>query len=136
MGEGDTRSVTPVLLFDGDCAFCTRSAELGQRLKLPIDISPWQFTDLDRLGVTPQQATDAVKFVDENGTVSSGHLAIAAALRTGSLPWRSLGSLLVLPGLSQLTAVVYRQVANNRYRLPGGTPACAVRPQPPEDTDG
>jgi len=33
---------------------------------------------------------------------------------------------IMLPGISWLAAKAYRLVANNRYRLPGGTPACAV----------
>jgi hypothetical protein len=48
-------------------------------------------------------------------------------------PFRPVGALILLPPISWLAAGVYRLIANNRYRLPGGTPACAVpqaRPAP------
>jgi predicted DCC family thiol-disulfide oxidoreductase YuxK len=32
----------------------------------------------------------------------------------------------LLPGVRRVADVVYRAVAANRYRLPGGTPACRV----------
>jgi predicted DCC family thiol-disulfide oxidoreductase YuxK len=34
-----------------------------------------------------------------------------------------------LPGIRSLAGVIYRWVARNRSRLPGGTPACAVPPK-------
>jgi len=116
------------LLFDGDCGFCTRSAEFARRLGLHTDVAPWQFSEIDRFGITPAQAMDAVQFVSSDGVVLSGHCAIAAALRTGRPPLRWLGYLLVLPVISRFAAIGYRLVARYRYRLPGGTPACAVRP--------
>lgn len=119
-----------MLLFDGDCGFCTRSAAVLKRLRLDAEVTPWQFSDIGRYGITADQAMDAVQFVAADGSVASGHHAIAGVLRTGGLPLRILGVLLVLPGLSPLAGLVYRVVARYRYRLPGGTPACAVRPVP------
>jgi predicted DCC family thiol-disulfide oxidoreductase YuxK len=40
--------------------------------------------------------------------------------------WRIAGRALLLPGISSIAARAYRLIAANRYRLPGGTPACAV----------
>jgi predicted DCC family thiol-disulfide oxidoreductase YuxK len=117
----------PVLFFDGDCGFCTRSAELLRRLRVDADIEPWQFSDIGRYGITPDEATEAVQFVDAAGRVSSGHRAIAGVLRTGGALLRLVGVILVLPGVSQVAGLVYRLVARYRYRLPGGTPACAPR---------
>jgi predicted DCC family thiol-disulfide oxidoreductase YuxK len=42
--------------------------------------------------------------------------------------WRLAGHVLLLPGVSAIAARVYSLVADNRSRLPGGTPACAPRP--------
>ncbi len=116
----------PVLVFDGDCAFCTSSAHLLERIGPEAEIVPWQFADLDDLGITAAQATEAVQWVGTDGAVRSGHEAIAAALSTAGWPWRIAGRLITLPGISSLAAVTYRWIARNRYRLPGGTPACAV----------
>ncbi len=74
------------------------------------------------------QATDAVQWVEVDGAVSSGHEAVAAALASAGRGWRLAGGVLLLPGLSWLAARAYRLIADNRYRLPGGTPACARKP--------
>lgn len=117
-----------MLLYDGDCAFCTRCAGLLERIGPDAEIAPWQFSDLAELGVTEEQASEAVQWVTPDGTVRSGHEAIAAVMgRTGWF-WRVAGRTLVLPGISWVAAKAYRWVADNRYRLPGSTPACAVDP--------
>ena len=118
----------PVLLFDGDCGFCTTSARLLERIGPDAEIVAWQLTDLEPLGVTPEQATEAVRWVEPDGAVRSGHEAIAAALGRAGILWRTAGRMLTLPVLSWVAARAYRLVADNRYRLPGGTPACARRP--------
>lgn len=122
-----TETTRPVLIYDGDCAFCTTCAQLVERRIRPgADVVPWQFADLDRLGVSAEQATAAVQWVGSDGAVRSGHEAIAAMLLTSGRAYRLLGRFLLLPGLSALAALVYRLVANNRDRLPGGTPACKL----------
>jgi predicted DCC family thiol-disulfide oxidoreductase YuxK len=115
-----------VLVFDGDCAFCTRSVRVLERIGPDAEIVAWQLTDLDELGITEEQAADAVRWVQIDGTVRSGHEAIAAALGSAGRIWRIVGQVMLLPGISWLAAKAYRLVAANRYRLPGGTPACAV----------
>ena len=117
----------PVFLFDGDCAFCTSCARLLERIGPEATIAAWQVSDLDELGVTAAQAAQAVRWIEIDGTVRSGHEAIAAALGTASWPWRIAGRTLLLPGASLLAAAVYRLVDRNRQRLPGDTPACAIR---------
>ncbi|HEY1286229.1 MAG TPA: DUF393 domain-containing protein [Solirubrobacterales bacterium] len=115
----------PVLLFDGDCGFCTTCARLAQRRIDPeAEIVAWQLADLEGLGVTEEDASEAVQWVEEDGTVRSGHEAVAALFRDGGPIWRPIGRLLVLPGISPLAAWGYRLVAANRHRLPGGQPAC------------
>jgi len=122
-GNAETR---PVLVFDGDCAFCTSSAHLLERIGPKAEIVAWQLADLDALGITAAQATEAVQWIGADGKVRSGHEAIAAALGTAGWPWLVAGRLITLSGISTLAAVTYRWIARNRYRLPGGTPACAV----------
>jgi predicted DCC family thiol-disulfide oxidoreductase YuxK len=117
-----------VLLFDGDCAFCTTCAQFVERRVRPdADIVAWQFADLDELGVSAEQATDAVQWIGADGAVRSGHEAIATMLACSGPISRLAGRFLVLPGISWIAAKVYAQVAANRHRLPGGTPACKRR---------
>ena len=119
----------PLLLYDGDCAFCTTCARVLERIGPDTEIVPWQFTDLAELGITEEQATEAVQWVGTDGTVRSGHEAIAATLNTAGRIWKIVGRMVLLPGISWLAAKVYRLVADNRYRLPGSTPACARSPE-------
>ncbi len=115
-----------MLVYDGDCAFCTRCVGVLERIGPKAEIVAWQLTDLDPLGVTEEQAAAAVQWVEVDGTVRAGHEAIAAALSAAGPFWKAVAWILLLPGISWLAAKVYRLVAANRYRLPGGTPACAV----------
>jgi len=124
-----TRTVDATLVYDGDCAFCTRSVALLPRLRLARPtVVAWQHADLASLGLTPQQCEDAVQWVDATGQVDSGAQAVARLLLASGGPWAVLGALLRVPPLSWVAAVVYRWVAANRHRLPGGTPACALPP--------
>lgn len=115
-----------VLVYDGDCGFCTRCVRVLERMHVRADIVAWQFADLDELGLTQGEASDAVQWVEPDGTVRGGHEAVAAALMNAGRLWWPVGRMLLLPGASGLAARVYRLVADNRHRLPGGTPACAL----------
>lgn len=84
----------------------------------------FQLADLDELGVTEEQAAEALQWVDADGGARSGHEAVAAMLGAAGPAMRLLGRLLLLPGASRLAAAAYALVAANRHRLPGGTPSC------------
>ena len=134
-----TATSLPILVFDGECGFCTTSARFlahwvfrgrstspapSARSAGEPSIEPWQRLDLAELGLTPDQCRAAVQWVDEDGQVTSGQIAIAAALRAGHPVWRPVGALLVAPGFSWVAEYLYGWVAGHRYALPGGTPAC------------
>jgi predicted DCC family thiol-disulfide oxidoreductase YuxK len=129
----NTPTSRPVLVFDGDCAFCTTSARFLERRVVrdgSTRVVPWQKLDLGQLGLTEEQCMEAVQWVGEGGPVLSGHAAIAATLRAGHPVWRPVGALLAAPGFSWLAAKAYAWIAAHRYQLPGGTPACrADRPK-------
>jgi len=116
----------PTLVFDGDCAFCSSCARLLERIGPEAEIVAWQLADLDELGITAERAAEAVRWIEPDGTVRSGHEAIAAALAAAGRPWRIAGRILQLPLVSSLAAAGYRLIARNRHRLPGGTPACSA----------
>lgn len=115
----------PVLLFDGDCAFCSSCARLiEKRIGPEATVVPFQLADLDELGVGEAEAAAALQWVGADGAVRSGHEAVAAMLGSAGPAWRLTGRFLLLPGVTQLVAVGYDVIAANRHRLPGGTPAC------------
>ncbi len=120
------RRERPVLVYDGDCGFCTKCAQAVAKIRPDAEIVAWQLTDLAELGITAEQASEAVQWVETDGTIRSGHEAIAGLLGTAGPVGKVGGRALLLPGVSRLAAKGYQLVADNRYRLPGGTPACAV----------
>lgn len=122
---------TGTMLYDADCAFCTRTASWAPQLGLGARVASIQGTDLAAAGVDADRATRELPFVHPDGRVDYGHRAVAAALGTGPLPCRLLGRLLVLPGLSPVAGLVYRWVSANRGRLPGGAATCS-----PADREG
>jgi predicted DCC family thiol-disulfide oxidoreductase YuxK len=100
---------------------------------LPADcaVVPWQGADLDSVGTTAERAQQEVLWVPRTGDVVGGARAMAAALRAAGPGWALLGRLLQLPLVRVLADRVYRVVAANRMRLPGGTAACALPPPQP-----
>ena len=122
-------SKLPLLVFDGDCAFCTTWVNRLERV-LPAfpRKSPWQWLDLDDLGLTRHDVEQYAWFITPNHQYA-GHLAGSALLRAQrGFGWRFLGNLIATPPVSWVAALAYHYIARNRHRLPGGTPACALPP--------
>jgi predicted DCC family thiol-disulfide oxidoreductase YuxK len=116
----------PVLVFDGDCGFCTTSVRFAERrVGVRARVVPWQFADLRALGAARERAEREVLWI-EDGRVYGGARAVARLLIAAGRPWSPLGFVLRVPPFSWVAQGAYRLVAANRHRLPGGTPACAL----------
>ena len=110
----------PLLVYDGDCAFCRRMVAVAlDRMKVACRAVPWQQADLAALGLTPEEAAEAVWWVEPGGKKLRGHQAVAAALRHGRPVWQPVGRLLGAPALDKVAAAGYDLVARNRHRFPG-----------------
>ena len=120
--------MTPLLVFDGDCGFCTRALgwlRLLDRRRI-IDTVPFQRPGVpESLGLTREQCAASVQWRGMDGEHAHGADAIAAALSVAlisDLPRR----------LYQHTAtpqrLLYEAIARNRHRLPGTTPWCTRYP--------
>jgi predicted DCC family thiol-disulfide oxidoreductase YuxK len=112
-------------VFDGDCRFCSSSARIVRALTGPgVRVVPYQRADLAGLGLTSEQGAEAVWFVHPGGRTVRGHRAIAAALNAAGGIWRPMGAALNAPSVAPVASRLYDWVAQNRHRLPGGTPEC------------
>lgn len=122
--------ISSLLIYDGDCGFCQKTARLAQRwANGRFAIAPWQAIPnrLQSLGLTEEDGLRQVWFVDGNGRLTGGAEAVNEVLRW--VWWAKPVALLYrLPGVHTLEDWGYRWVAANRTRLPGGTPTCALRP--------
>ena len=116
-----------ILIFDGDCAFCTKSANfITRRIRPRTEVRSSQSRDLAGLGLTPEQCALAVQWVGDGGEIRSGSAAITAMLREARGGWILLGRIGDWPGIRRMAALTYRVIASNRHRLPGGSAACDV----------
>ncbi|MGW9171305.1 thiol-disulfide oxidoreductase DCC family protein [Streptomyces decoyicus] len=121
----------PVLVYDGDCAFCTSSVRFAERRLRPrCEATPWQFTDLAGLGIAQRRAEHEVLWVTPSGAVHGGAQAVAKLLMSARGGWPVVGALLTLPPVRWLAHGAYRVIAHNRQRMPGGTAACAMPSAP------
>ena len=72
------------------------------------------------------QAEEAVVWVAPGEPTRHGPEAIARMLVDAGSYWRPLGRLLGLRPVLWVAWPVYRWVARNRHRMPGGTAACSL----------
>jgi predicted DCC family thiol-disulfide oxidoreductase YuxK len=122
--------MTGVLFFDGACGMCTRSRNFLVRLDRTGNLmtEPLQGAGVaERLGILPSQLLDSVRWLDSSGAVYSGAEAVNAAL-SAALGIRLPLLIYRIPGIRPLQDVVYRWIADHRYRFPGTTPYCESHP--------
>ena len=107
-----------MLVYDGDCGFCTRCALWVAARAVDVQVVAWQTLDLGDVGLTETQVRTAAYWV-EGARVEGAERAIARALVACGRGYAVVGRLLLLPGVRRVAAVGYRFVARHRGRLPG-----------------
>jgi len=117
-----------ILIFDGDCGFCTTTANyIDRKFQGKLTVEPWQFSDLAKFGLTKEQASAKVQ-LNVNGKNYAGHAAFAKLLRLHPNPLVKLvGVILVIPPINLVSRSGYLLIAKYRQKLPGGTPACELK---------
>ena len=118
-----------ILLFDGTCGICTRTAywlrahDPGRR----ILVRPNQMPGLiDRYGLSREQVDRSAWLIEADGT---RHEGAAAVNRMGHIiggRWAWLVAPYALPPVRWVEERLYRWIADNRHRLArwGVTPEC------------
>ena len=127
-----TEQRNAILVFDGDCGFCTSSANwVRAHLSDVAEVVAWQVLGeqgLADIGLSVEQASAAAWWVEPAGGLFEGGEAIGKALEHCRRPWRWGGIAILLPPGHWLAGRLYPIVARNRHRLPGATPACRIDP--------
>lgn len=125
-----------ILVYDGDCGFCTAAARWAAgKFRHGERAEAWQFLGeslLEQHALSFADVQDAAWWVDPRGRRERGHRAIGRALQAGGGLRGILGSFVLIPPTSWLAAGVYRMVVRWRYQLPGGTPTCRIDTRAPK----
>jgi predicted DCC family thiol-disulfide oxidoreductase YuxK len=123
--------VKQILIYDGGCQFCRLSLDFGIRKlsRFPLFVS-YQKIDPAKYGLSMAEVSSQV-WLAEPTTKGlkplGGHLAVAQILLDQpQFYWRWLGFLMKTPPFSLVADLVYKWVAKNRHRLPGGSRACKL----------
>jgi predicted DCC family thiol-disulfide oxidoreductase YuxK len=95
-------------------------------LHTSAQVLPWQTVAIEPLGVTVEQCDAAVQWIAQDNSVTSGPQAISRLLVDAGSIWRPLGWMLRISPLRWLAEPIYRLIARNRHRMPGGTAACSL----------
>jgi predicted DCC family thiol-disulfide oxidoreductase YuxK len=119
-----------LLIYDGDCGFCTTVArDIEQHWNGAAGIRAWQeigAAGLAAMGLTVEDVSTKVWWVDPTGTRLGGHRAVAQALIAAG-GWRAvLGRIIAARVMTWPAALGYRLVSRYRHLLPGGTEACRI----------
>jgi predicted DCC family thiol-disulfide oxidoreductase YuxK len=108
----------PVLLFDGECGFCTRLVEeASARLDADVDYAAFQTAPLATYGVSAAEARHSLHLRSPEGRISHGSEAAARLLVASGGAWSLLGRLLLAPPFSFVAAAIYWLVARNRAHI-------------------
>jgi len=127
VAQGDSHGAS-LLVFDGDCGFCTSAARWAERgFHHGERAEAWQLVGSEALtsyGLTVDEVRSGAWWVNADGTLERGHRAVGRALQAGRGWRRAAGWTVLTPPTTWFAAGIYRLVVRWRYRLPGGTPAC------------
>jgi len=116
-----------LLVFDGECGFCTRALGWFRLLDREARVTslPLQGPGVpERVGATPERCKEVLHFTAD-GRVTTGAAAINAAL---SVALRRDLPQTVYARTAGVQERVYTWVAAHRGRLPGMTPWCTRYP--------
>ena len=101
-----------------------------------VAVEPWSQVaeTMERVGLTLDDVLSKAWYVSADSTrVLGGAEAINATIRHVWYLW-PISWLYYVPGMRQLQDRIYQWIADNRYKLPGSTAACAIPAAKPTDS--
>jgi predicted DCC family thiol-disulfide oxidoreductase YuxK len=115
-----------LLIYDGDCGFCTRTAAwLRRRLPSGFQVEASQnMPNLEELGLDRKQVHEAAYWIDPDGTAHRGHRAILRAVTASRGAFGSMAGIMKVWPFDPIAAGVYSVIARHRHLLSGRTDHC------------
>lgn len=119
---------TNLIIYDGDCGFCTTSVRKLRGIlgKKAPSAATFQSQQLDLFGLSIAEVQREMKYVDTNGEIWGGASAFMRVFHDAKGIWRLISTFMSLPLVKQSSVVIYRKIAKNRQKMPGATAACAL----------
>ena len=126
VSRAGTRIDRGLLIYDGECGFCSRTAAwLRRRMPEGFEIQPSQRIEhLDELGLDRVEVHEAAYWIDPDGRKHRGHLAIIRALEASGGVLGFVSRTGKVWPVEPLASWLYDVVARNRHRLPGASDHC------------
>jgi predicted DCC family thiol-disulfide oxidoreductase YuxK len=121
--------IRDVVLFDGNCRFCTAQAKRITR-RFPRALVAENFQEADVLakyedrGVTYEECMKQMQLVARTGRVYGGAEAVARILIRGVPVIGLVAYFYYVPGIRQLANALYRMIARYRYRIAAKKEPC------------
>ena len=109
--------MTAILITDGNCAFCQRTATKLARISPEGWVNVHSTELVDTYGLTQEQLAHSVWLIEQpesDPVWHSGAKAVGKVLRIRGGLWGAIGWLTFIPPASWIAAGMYRLVANNR----------------------
>lgn len=117
-----------VVIYDGDCGFCSRSVEYARiRVAPNLVYLASQKVNLEDYGLTKEDCEKALQFVTSDSQVVAAEKAVIQILKQGNFVLRLLGIVMSLPILNLISKLGYRFVAQYRGKVSGFTRSRQVR---------
>lgn len=109
-----SRSDRPVLVYDGDCDFCSGQVRYWQRLTgAAIEYRPYQEAAAEYPQIEPQDFARSIQLLMPDGTRYSGAAAAFHVSAAGGRP-AGLRASRLLPGFAALAEAAYRLTSRHR----------------------
>jgi predicted DCC family thiol-disulfide oxidoreductase YuxK len=106
------------LIFDGDCGFCQRSLEWGQRnlTAFPRAISS-RSAEAKSSGLSQKQLDESIWIIGTNKPLGAAEAAAFILRMQPNILWRTLGFVMTIWPISRIAKAAYFWVAKNRGRF-------------------
>lgn len=122
-----------LLLFDGDCGICSRSAEIAKRIarRSGYQVEPYQRIpeeDLKRFGIDYEKCSRRIYAITRDGKAYGGAFGLNHFCWR-HFPWTILPLIIyLLPPLLVVEIILYKIVAKNRHTISRwlGLDACLI----------